>query len=43
LPWAAGQPDNMMNSDCIAAISATAELQDDKCNTHYPAICECEP
>ncbi len=43
LPWKPGEPDNMMNSDCIAAISASAQLEDDKCDTHYPAICECEP
>lgn len=43
LPWATGQPDNAANSDCVAAISASAQIQDDKCNTHYPAICECEP
>ena len=36
LPWATGQPDNAMNSDCIAAVSATAQLEDDKCNTTHP-------
>jgi hypothetical protein len=43
LPWATGEPDNAMNSDCVSAITAAAQFQDDKCNTQYAAICECEP
>lgn len=43
LPWAPGEPNNQMNSDCVAARSATGEYQDDKCNVHYRAICECDP
>jgi hypothetical protein len=43
LPWATGEPDNAMNSDCVAAISGSAQFEDDKCNTRFAAICECEP
>jgi hypothetical protein len=43
LPWATGEPDNAMNSDCVSAITAAAQFQDDRCMTHESAICECEP
>ena len=43
LPWAPGEPDNKMNSDCVKVISASAQFDDEKCNVTYPAICECDP
>lgn len=45
LPWAAGQPDNAgpgEGADCVAS-NATPEIRDERCNTKYRAICECEP
>jgi hypothetical protein len=46
LVWQAGQPDNAGGGDgedCVAALSATSTLQDDRCNRQYRALCECEP
>lgn len=43
--WATGQPDNSgpgEGSDCIAS-DATAKMRDERCNTRYAAMCECEP
>ncbi|MBS1121169.1 MAG: macrophage mannose receptor 1-like [Deltaproteobacteria bacterium] len=42
LPWAPGEPDDTQGGqDCVAGISAT-EIETDKCNTAFPAVCECE-
>ena len=46
LVWLAGQPDNAgggAGEDCVAGVSNTANLQDDRCNKQYRALCECEP
>lgn len=42
LPWQNGAPDdNGPGEDCVA--STTTEFNDDRCNTQYRAVCECEP
>jgi hypothetical protein len=46
LDWAPTQPDNAGGGDgedCVAGLSGTAKLQDDRCNKQYRALCECEP
>ena len=46
LVWLAGQPDNAGGGDgedCVAGLSGTMNLQDDRCNRQYRALCECEP
>ena len=46
LDWAPGQPDNAAGGDgedCVAGLSTTSKLQDDRCNRQYRALCECEP
>ena len=43
-PWATGQPNNGPPAEnCVEAITATGEWNDDRCNTNLPAICECDP
>jgi hypothetical protein len=44
LPWLAPAPDDQNpGEDCVAAIAATHQFNDDRCNTNRPAICECGP
>jgi hypothetical protein len=44
LPWEPGAPnDGGGGEDCVEAISATAQLNDQRCNTKLAAICECAP
>ena len=44
LPWAPGAPDNGgPGEDCVEGITATSQINDERCNTQYVAVCECEP
>lgn len=44
LPWIMGAPDDAgPGEDCVEAIPATHEFNDERCNTSRPAICECAP
>jgi hypothetical protein len=44
LPWAALQPDDSGGgSDCVLALSASANYDDRRCSTSAIAVCECEP
>lgn len=43
LPWAASEPDNNGNQDCVRARSSPAQLETLTCGTPAIAICECEP
>ena len=44
LPWAAGAPDDAgPGEDCVEGIMATSQINDERCNTQYIAVCECEP
>lgn len=44
LPWESGAPDDAgPGEDCVEAIPATHEFNDERCNTSRPAICECAP
>ncbi len=44
LPWSAGEPDNAMGGqDCVSAVMATPNIQDDRCSDTLPAVCECVP
>lgn len=45
LPWAGGEPNNGgpgEGSDCVAA-NNNSQFLDERCNTKYRAVCECEP
>ncbi len=44
LPWEAGAPNNgPPTENCVEVISATSQINDERCNTNYVAVCECEP
>ncbi|MEO7093368.1 MAG: lectin-like protein [Polyangiales bacterium] len=44
LPWETGAPDDGPPSeDCVEVVSATSKINDQRCNTQYVAVCECEP
>ncbi|HEU0034832.1 MAG TPA: lectin-like protein [Kofleriaceae bacterium] len=44
LPWVTGAPDDAgPGEDCVSATSATQTINDERCNTQYRAVCECEP
>jgi hypothetical protein len=44
LPWLAPAPDDQNpGEDCVAAIAALHQFDDDRCNNNHPAICECAP
>jgi hypothetical protein len=44
LPWLAPAPDDQNpGEDCVEAIAASHQFNDDRCNTKLPAICECAP
>ncbi len=44
LPWEAGAPDDGPPSeDCVEIVSATSQINDQRCNTQLVAVCECEP
>jgi hypothetical protein len=44
LPWIAGAPDDGgPGEDCVEGIMATSQINDERCNTQYVAVCECEP
>jgi hypothetical protein len=45
LPWEPGHPTTQPpnnQDDCVRAVTADAKFFDDKCNTQFAAICECE-
>jgi hypothetical protein len=42
LPWAAGQPDNKPNAQCVDALP-DGTIEDQVCSSSLPAVCECEP
>jgi len=42
LPWAAGQPDDAANSDCVEGL-ASQTYDDRRCSSSVIAVCECEP
>lgn len=44
LPWDNGQPDDQgPGEDCVIIRSSSSKLRDERCNTDYRAVCECEP
>lgn len=44
LPWENGAPDNAGPGEhCVEGIMATSQINDERCNTQYVAVCECEP
>jgi hypothetical protein len=44
LPWDPPAPDDAgPGEDCVEAIPATHEFNDERCNQSRPAICECAP
>jgi hypothetical protein len=43
LPWAASEPDNNGNQDCVGAQKSSGKLETLQCTTSHVAICECEP
>jgi Lectin C-type domain len=44
LPWEGGQPnDGPPSEDCVEVESSSARINDERCNTKYVAVCECEP
>jgi len=44
LPWETGAPDDGPPSEeCVEGVSATSQINDERCNTQYVAVCECEP
>lgn len=44
LPWQPPAPDDAgPGEDCVEAISSTNRLNDERCNTSRPAVCECNP
>jgi hypothetical protein len=42
VPWAAGEPDNGGNQDCVEA-TTTGEVDTLTCSSQRIAVCECEP
>lgn len=43
LPWAAAEPDNAGNQDCVRALSPSGTIETLNCGITAIAICECEP
>lgn len=43
LPWAAGEPNNGGNQDCVSAQMASPTIATNPCSLSFPAVCECEP
>ncbi|MFN0249640.1 MAG: C-type lectin domain-containing protein [Kofleriaceae bacterium] len=44
LPWETNAPDNgPPPENCVEMVSATSQINDERCNTQMPAVCECEP
>jgi hypothetical protein len=44
LPWVSGAPDNGPPAEnCVEIASATSTMNDERCNTQFVAVCECEP
>jgi len=44
LPWVTGAPDDQNpGEDCVEVVTATSQINDERCNTQYVAVCECEP
>lgn len=44
LPWQPPAPDDAgPGEDCVEAISASHKINDERCNTSLPAVCECAP
>jgi len=44
LPWVTGAPDDQNpGEDCVEGVTATSQINDERCNTQYVAVCECEP
>lgn len=43
LPWAADEPDNMGNQDCVRALVGGVAIETQLCATASVAVCECVP
>ncbi|CAN5862507.1 hypothetical protein BH11MYX3_BH11MYX3_24440 [soil metagenome] len=44
LPWAGGQPDDQgPGEDCVIIETNGSRFRDERCNTKFRAVCECEP
>ncbi len=44
LPWAGGQPDDQgPGEDCVIIETNGSRFKDERCNTKFRAVCECEP
>ncbi len=44
LPWVTGAPDDANpGEDCVEGVTASSQINDERCNTQYVAVCECEP
>jgi hypothetical protein len=45
LPWDINQPDDAgpQGEDCVMIQTSSSKLRDEKCNTKFRAVCECEP
>lgn len=43
LPWAADEPDNVGNQDCVRALVGGATIETQLCATESVAVCECVP
>lgn len=44
LPWQPPAPDNAgPGEDCVEALNPANQINDDRCNTALPAVCECNP
>jgi hypothetical protein len=43
LPWAASEPDNAGNQDCVRALLGGLLIETEQCTTLSVAVCECVP
>jgi hypothetical protein len=43
LPWAASEPDNSGNQDCVRALLGGLFIETQQCSTPAVAVCECVP
>jgi hypothetical protein len=43
LPWAANEPDNNGNQDCVRALAGGTTIETQLCATASVAVCECVP
>jgi hypothetical protein len=42
LPWQGGSPSANPNDQCVEVLTQNTSIQNDRCNTNFPAMCECE-